>query len=653
MSYTKKRSNSILNIPKFSWGGLDNLIKGSLFGSIASPLLGIGGAMLNKAMANSNMMANDYYTYQNEMENSKGSINRGGLTSILKYGGRIMRFPDGGEMPEDQGPKLIQAEKGETIIDSSGNIFDVKANKLHKDMSKNDVTDVLTPNQYVLSNRFELSKKDADKIPIGISQVTYNEKTNKGGVKEKYLGDLFKKDKHTLAELSKILRDKYPTMFEEQDGNIFARNASNKNRETRMNFLAELIQMNEEKKQKKENNQQMSMNGMAKYVGVPLFDEGGHVNSLPKISGTLLNLNKILALNKYVSNDKHQITDGPKNSLPSIPGTPFNLNQMLALGKYASNNKSQITYNPFGNTSDISAIKPQIPWPNFNIEVSTETTPDNKTIVTDEFGNKKIVTQEPFDLDSIKDNVDMSKQNAHNLNKGKEQKVGDGSAEKESKYMKMINDQIQKDLNDIEPRYQKGLKGARSLFFQNLTGNAMGTLAGMFGVLSQDAFSEAPKVARVNTPRTMGKGYYDYLNWNNNKALRSTASAALENTGDYGRAMSYIGNALGQTVNANNQMAAQAAQQNLGLESAYQQALSASRTQQSQFDVGAREQMRSAANSNAANIASLNINKINQDTAINNRYFDYISKLNLDKNLQKQQLYNNLIQMELIKKYFK
>lgn len=640
MSYTKKRSNSILNIPKFSWGGLD-----SLFGSIASPLLGIGGAMLNKAMANSNMMANDYYTYQNEMENSKGSINRGGLTSILKYGGRIMRFPDGGEMPEDQGPKLIQAEKGETIIDGMGNIFDVKANKLHKDMSKNDVTDVLTPNQYVLSNRFELSKKDADKIPIGISQVTYNEKTNKGGVKEKYLGDLFKKDKHTLAELSKILRDKYPTMFEEQDGNIFARNASNKNRETRMNFLAELIQMNEEKKQKKENNQQMSMNGMAKYGGVPLFDEGEPVNSLPKISGTLLNLNKILALNKYVSNDKHQITDRPKNSLPSIPGTPFNLNQMLALGKYASNNKSQITYNPFGNTSDISAIKPQIPWPNFNIEVSTETTPDNKTIVTDEFGNKKIVTQEPFDLDSIKDNVDMSKQ--------KEQKVGDGSDEEESKYMKMINDQIQKDLNDIEPRYQKGLKGARSLFFQNLTGNAMGTLAGMFGVLSQDAFSEAPKVARVNTPRSVGRGYYDYLNWNNNKALRSAVSAALENTGDYGRAMSYIGNALGQTVNANNQMAAQAAQQNLGLESAYQQALSAVRTQQSQFDVGAREQMRSAANSNAANIASLNINKINQDTAINNRYFDYISKLNLDKNLQKQQLYNNLIQMELMKKYFK
>ncbi len=680
MSYTKKRSNSILNIPKFSWGGLDNLIKGmqrtypenededededgkeaknirnafSLFGSIASPLLGIGGAMLNKAMANSNMMANDYYTYQNEMENSKGSINRGGLTSILKYGGRIMRFPDGGEMPEDQGPKLIQAEKGETIIDGMGNIFDVKANKLHKDMSKNDVTDVLTPNQYVLSNRFELSKKDADKIPIGISQVTYNEKTNKGGVKEKYLGDLFKKDKHTLAELSKILRDKYPTMFEEQDGNIFARNASNKNRETRMNFLAELIQMNEEKKQKKENNQQMSMNGMAKYGGVPLFDEGGLVNSLPKISGTLLNLNKILALNKYVSNDKHQITDGPKNSLPNIPKTPFNLNQMLALGKYASNNKSQITYNPFGNTSDISAIKPQIPWPNFNIEVSTETTPDNKTIVTDEFGNKKIVTQEPFDLDSIKDNVDMSKQNAHNLKEVKEQKVGDGSAEEESKYMKMINDQIQKDLNDIEPRYQKGLKGARSLFFQNLTGNAMGTLAGMFGVLSQDAFSEAPKVARVNTPRSVGRGYYDYLNWNNNKALRSAVSAALENTGDYGRAMSYIGNALGQTVNANNQLAAQSMQQNLGLENAYQQALSASRTQQSQFDVGAREQMRSAANSNAANIASLNINKINQDTAINNRYFDYISKLNLDKNLQKQELYNNLIQMELIKKYFK
>jgi len=677
----------------------------SLFGSVASPLMGIGATMLNRAMANSNMQANDYYTYQNEMENSRGSINRGGLTSILKYGGKISRFPDGGEMPEDQGPKLIQAEKGETIIDSSGNIFDVKANKLHKDMKRNDVTDILTPDQYVLSNRFELSKKDADKIPIGISPITYDEKKNKGKIKEKYLGELFTKDKHTLAELSKILRDKYPTMFEEQEGNIFAKAASDMNKGTRMNFLQTLVQMNEQKKQKKQQPQDEQMQQM-KYGGVPMYAPGGaylfdNENPLYNIFGAPFSLNQMMALGKQanilantnkdsaayaaqqlglqnepqkysIAQDSNPgfrgtgiglgIQDQEGIKLPPINkpfrldpklqsqetkdilqrGAIFNLNQMLALGKYASNNKSQITYNPFGNTSDISAIKPQIPWPNFNIEVSTETTPDNKTIVTDEFGNKKIVTQEPFDLDSIKDNVDMSKQ-------VKEQKVGDGSAEEESKYMQMVRDQIQRDLDEVEPRYKQGLKGARNLLFQNLTGNAMGTLAGMVGVLSQDAFSEAPKVARVNTPRTMGKGYYDYLNWNNNKALRSTASAALENTGDYGRAMSYIGNALGQTVNANNQMAAQAAQQNLGLESAYQQALSAVRTQQSQFDVGAREQMRAASNSNIANLANLNVNKINQDMALNNKYFDYISKLNLDKNLQRQQLYNNLIQMELVK----
>ena len=102
--------------------------------------------------------------------------------------------------------------------------------------------------------------------------------------------------------------------------------------------------------------------------------------------------------------------------------------------------------------------------------------------------------------------------------------------EEEPEYMQMVRDQIQRDLDEVEPRYKQGLKGARNLLFQNLTGNAMGTLAGMVGVLSQDAFSEAPKVARVNTPRTMGKGYYDYLNWNNNKALRSAVSAALENT---------------------------------------------------------------------------------------------------------------------------
>lgn len=596
----------------------ENINAMSLFGSVASPLMGIGATMLNRAMANSNMQANDYYTYQNEMENSRGSINRGGLTSILKYGGKISRFPDGGEMPEDQGPKLIQAEKGETIIDSSGNIFDVKANKLHKDMKRNDVTDILTPDQYVLSNRFELSKKDADKIPIGISPITYDEKKNKGKIKEKYLGELFTKDKHTLAELSKILRDKYPTMFEEQEGNIFAKAASDMNKGTRMNFLQTLVQMNEQKKQKKQQPQDEQMQQM-KYGGVSMYAPGG----------------------AYLFDNE--------NPLYNIFGAPFSLNQMMALGKQA---------NILANTNKDSAAyaaqqlglqnEPQ------KYSIAQDSNPGFRGTgiglgIQDQEGIKLPPINKPFRLDPKL----QSQETKDILQRGAITPPPPTAKEEEPEYMQMVRDQIQRDLDEVEPRYKQGLKGARNLLFQNLTGNAMGTLAGMLGVLSQDAFSEAPKVARVNTPRTMGKGYYDYLNWNNNKALRSTASAALENTGDYGRAMSYIGNALGQTVNANNQMAAQAAQQNLGLESAYQQALSASRTQQSQFDVGAREQMRSAANSNAANIASLNINKINQDTAINNRYFDYISKLNLDKNLQKQQLYNNLIQMELIKKYFK
>lgn len=601
----------------------------SLFGSVASPLMGIGATMLNRAMANSNMQANDYYTYQNEMENSRGSINRGGLTSILKYGGKISRFPDGGEMPEDQGPKLIQAEKGETIIDSSGNIFDVKANKLHKDMKRNDVTDILTPDQYVLSNRFELSKKDADKIPIGISPITYDEKKNKGKIKEKYLGELFTKDKHTLAELSKILRDKYPTMFEEQEGNIFAKAASDMNKGTRMNFLQTLVQMNEQKKQKKQQPQDEQMQQM-KYGGVPMYDPGG----------------------AYLFDNE--------NPLYYIFGAPFSLNQMMALGKQAN-----ILANTNKDSAAYAAQQLRLQNEPQKYSIAQDSNPGFRGTgiglgIQDQEGIKLPPINKPFSFDpklQSQETKDILQRGAmlqsDPANNNAATPPPPTAKEEESKYMQMVRDQIQRDLDEVEPRYKQGLKGARNLLFQNLTGNAMGTLAGMVGVLSQDAFSEAPKVARVNTPRTMGKGYYDYLNWNNNKALRSTASAALENTGDYGRAMSYIGNALGQTVNANNQMAAQAAQQNLGLESAYQQALSAVRTQQSQFDVGAREQMRSAANSNAANIASLNINKINQDTAINNRYFDYISKLNLDKNLQKQQLYNNLIQMEFIKKYFK
>lgn len=203
----------------------------SLIGGITT----IGGAMFNNL---------NQKNQQNELEWHKLQQENIGATQNNTYGG-IMAQGGGGD-PES--PMFVQAEKGEVIVDTSGNIYDVKAKTTHKQQKgKKEITDVLMPNSYMLSNKIKISKEKADKIMISLDPMSYSEFDNKGGYKENTLGELFKSKEHTLAELGGIIRKMFPVENTDGNNNQFVRKTNEENKQKRLAYIMKLIELNEMK----------------------------------------------------------------------------------------------------------------------------------------------------------------------------------------------------------------------------------------------------------------------------------------------------------------------------------------------------------------------------------------------------------------------
>jgi hypothetical protein len=203
----------------------------SLIGGITT----IGGAMFNNL---------NHKNQQNELEWNKLQQENIDATQNNTYGG-IMAQGGGGD-PET--PMFVQAEKGEVIVDTSGNIYDVKAKTTHKQQKgKKEITDVLMPNSYMLSNKIKISKEKADKIMISLDPMSYSEFDNNGGYKENTLGDLFKSKEHTLAELGGIIRKMFPVENTDGNNNQFVRKTNEENKQKRLAYIMKLIELNEMK----------------------------------------------------------------------------------------------------------------------------------------------------------------------------------------------------------------------------------------------------------------------------------------------------------------------------------------------------------------------------------------------------------------------
>lgn len=182
-----------------------------------------------------------------------------GPVASLQQGGFISQFQLGG--PVELSP--IQTEKGEMLIWPTGDITNVKATKLHKNMDKNHVTDLVPGGQgvYVASNFKPLTvKKDEVNFGMGMGKVEYDENMNrKVQPKEVQFNALFGNSKKlTPAEIAKRIQNTFPTTDRED---TFATRASGENKQSRAPYLEILQTVNDYKRE----------------GGTPQFKQGGYI----------------------------------------------------------------------------------------------------------------------------------------------------------------------------------------------------------------------------------------------------------------------------------------------------------------------------------------------------------------------------------------
>lgn len=260
---------------KPNWKGGTTAFNGMMPLAIGG-IVGVGGLMLNKMKNAETQSILDYKKEQNKFLNSFRDTSYG--TPIMEMGGQPMT--QNGQLME---PIFVQAEEGEKILNSRGYIYNVKADKKHEKMKKDEITDMISPDSYMLSNKIKLKKKDAEKIILGSNILVYSEDKKYPKYQEANLGDLFTEDEHSLSELADILRKKYPTIGDDDKNlkyNQFTRRASEENRKSRQMYLMELIKLNEAKNNK---NTEEEVPKMSK--------GGGYVNLLA--TNSVKNLNKI------------------------------------------------------------------------------------------------------------------------------------------------------------------------------------------------------------------------------------------------------------------------------------------------------------------------------------------------------------------------
>lgn len=147
----------------------------------------------------------------------------------------VPKFADGGVVEDIP----LQAEKGEKIVLQDGQIVNVKADKLHKDMDKMEITDILPKGTLILSDRSSnsLTRLAASKHVLGYSRPYYNElEPNDGKVEEITPEFIFgNKKKMTPAEYAEALKKQFPVDGDKND--IWDSKTNLRNLQQRMKYI--------------------------------------------------------------------------------------------------------------------------------------------------------------------------------------------------------------------------------------------------------------------------------------------------------------------------------------------------------------------------------------------------------------------------------
>lgn len=257
--------------------------QGASIGSKFGPLGIIGGAVLGKIAGKGTYLTNqsnydtqEYLKNRNYMNNhtvdqSTGYYQQGGDVQgeqaiVIKDGNSYFTppMPMGIKTIDPNSPyQHIQTEKGEMMMMMDGGIVPTKATKLHKNMKKDEVTDIVPVGTFVFSDfdKKKLKKEKLDKIKIGHSPVQYSEEGEAIELKESSMGDYMTKAEQTPAEIAKNILSKFPISSRKKD--IFADITNEQNRVNRLPYLAKLVELNGSKKTDKQIDE-MKMGGKVK-----------------------------------------------------------------------------------------------------------------------------------------------------------------------------------------------------------------------------------------------------------------------------------------------------------------------------------------------------------------------------------------------------
>ena len=215
---------------------------------------------------------------------------------MFQYGGTASEMNTTVINPMVEGEYIpIQTEKDETILLPNGNLVKVKADKLHKNMKRDKVTDYVPNNSYIFSNdkSMKIDKSSTvrgiklEDISMGDNIYQYSENELTKGSKEVLFTDLFKKDKAlTPAELSVRIKDKFK-LIDHQD--YFVDRANMENKQQRMQYFDVLRSLNELKKPQESATMyryggpvEKAQLGKALYYTTPLWAIGEIAGSIQK-----------------------------------------------------------------------------------------------------------------------------------------------------------------------------------------------------------------------------------------------------------------------------------------------------------------------------------------------------------------------------------
>jgi hypothetical protein len=295
--------------------------------------------------------------YEQVKVNLANAMGRGDRIKGYQYGGNVNNDHTFPVHPITEEFTEIQTEKGETVFLPDGTIVEVKADKLHKNMDKDRVTDILPEGAYIFSRdpfmkmgpNSSFGGVKLSDMKVGKTVFEYKENEITSGPTDIMLSDVFKITKDsTPADISRNIKKKFEVRDMKDD--FFVQRANDENKKQRVEYLEILKTFSEFKKPKSKREVPKAQFGMDTSMNMGLdnmFNQQAN-KTLNNIMG--YNNNVLDPYSNVDNNIKSKYNISSANPLSfenggSVPhagiGDLVKLSPMYWLGDYIAKNQAE------------------------------------------------------------------------------------------------------------------------------------------------------------------------------------------------------------------------------------------------------------------------------------------------------------------------